>query len=217
MRITVATFFLACATSLSSAQASSQSASRLDVKLPQTSLMYSCLEAPFLSISVSTPRHNTFVDVALRVVDPQHRTAGYGANDHPIPKSSYGRVIEMPRHADVSKAVAVEICDAMEGKYELTVWEHSKAEYRVHVRGMDANHHFTDILYPIPEEGRVCRYMFQYRLDTDETIRWLDGQGRMLPFPEKPACTPVQRASLTQRPSPLTVSPRWVPLVTRNE
>src|SRR5512146_1109283 len=52
----------------------------------KSSLMYSCLESEFLSVSAATHRHDAFVDVRLRLTDPQGRTAGSGNQERPIPK-----------------------------------------------------------------------------------------------------------------------------------
>jgi hypothetical protein len=38
-----------------------------------------------------------------------------------------------------------------------------------------------------------------FRPAEDYPIRWLDGEGHVLPIPQKPSCAPLQRASYEQR------------------
>lgn len=85
------------------------------VALPHESLGYNCLDQPFLSISVSVPRHDKFPNMDIGLVDPAGRTAGMEHRDHSIPHSQYGRVIEIPSLPELSKAVAIEICDPEPG------------------------------------------------------------------------------------------------------
>ena len=113
------------------------------VALPQTavnkytpSLRFSCVDTPFLSINVSAPHHDSFVNVELGLVDPKGRTAGANSADS-IPRSRYGRIVEVPSHPDMRKAIAVEICDAIQGKYVISVSEHGNFDYRLTVAGDD--------------------------------------------------------------------------------
>lgn len=78
------------------------------------SLRFACSNDPFLSVSVSSPRHDRFLNIELELVDPAGRKVGYSDENHPIPRSQYGKVVEIPSHPERSKAVAVEICGASE-------------------------------------------------------------------------------------------------------
>jgi hypothetical protein len=62
------------------------------------SLHFACLNDRFLSVSVSAPGHDRFVNVELGLIDPAGRKAGTSGDNHPIPRSQYGEVVEMPSH-----------------------------------------------------------------------------------------------------------------------
>src|SRR5450755_1716367 len=91
---------------------------------PRQSLRYSCLDKPFLTVSAYTAGHASFPDVALRLIDPLGRSSGTGSQAKRIPKTQYGRAIEMPKYATRSKAIAVEVCEAIQGDYLVMVSEH---------------------------------------------------------------------------------------------
>jgi hypothetical protein len=104
------------------------------------SLRYSCFDHPFLSVSAQVAEHEAFPDVDLRLTDPKGRNTGNGRQDRPIPNSHYGKIVEMPKHPERSKAVAVEVCDAIEGRYSFTVSEHGRGDYIVSVGGDDGKY-----------------------------------------------------------------------------
>jgi hypothetical protein len=160
------------------------------------SIHLSCLESPFLSVSAHTPRHDGFPDVEIRLTNPQGRSAGNGPHDNQIPKSQYGKVAEMPKRPNISKAVAVEVCDAIAGRYVIRVTEHGSAEYRITVRGggdkVDTN---AQILYLRPDGERTCEYRFYFLIaEGKAAIRWLDNGDHPLEFLRHPECGPVPRA-----------------------
>ena len=159
------------------------------------SLRFSCLNSGFLSVSAHTPQHDGFPDVDLRLVDPLGRTAGAGRNERPIPSSQYGKIFEIRQQPQKSRAVAVEICDAIPGRYVITILEHSDAEYRVTVRGEGARKTGMEglILYPAAEGNRTCRYKFDFVPKQKEVARWLDDRDRPLRPWEQPACSPIPR------------------------
>ena len=157
------------------------------------SLHFACLNDPFLSVSVSAPRHDRFVNVDLGLVDPTGRKAGTGDDNHPIPRSQYGKVVEMPSHPDSSKVVAVEICGAMPGTYLITLSEHGSFDYRLSVSGDDGSGsnqgNMTEPVHLHADGNRVCRYRFDFSMENSTvTIRWLDKDGRPLRFAERPTC-----------------------------
>jgi hypothetical protein len=163
------------------------------------SLHYSCLDSPFLKISAHFPRRDSFPAVEMRLTDPSGRNAGGTTDAHQIPNSHYGRIVEMPKQPDISKAVAIEICDARPGRYLMTTSERGGAEYRISVTGDDGkNENETQILYVrTAEDGRTCRYRFYFLMaDGKVAIRWLDDTNHPLRFGQQPDCDPGPRASL---------------------
>jgi hypothetical protein len=164
------------------------------------SLHLACLNDPFLSVSVSAPRHDRFIDIELGLIDPAGRKAGSGGNDnHPIPRSQYGKVVEIPSHPESSKAVAVEICGAMPGRYLISVSEHGTLDYRLTVRGDDGTEsNYGNESEPVnlhADGDRMCRYRFNLSMEDGYlAIRWLDSAGHPLKFSEHPTCDVVPRA-----------------------
>jgi hypothetical protein len=164
------------------------------------SLHFACLNDRFLSVSVSAPRHDRFIDIELGLLDPAGRKAGSGGNDnHPIPRSQYGKVVEIPPHPESSKAVAVEICDPMPGPYLISVSEHGTLDYRLTVTGDDgteSNHGNESEPVNLHADGdRMCRYRFNLSMENGYlAIRWLDSTGHPLKFSERPTCDVVPRA-----------------------
>src|SRR5207248_2181794 len=123
----------------------------------------SCSSA-FLSISAFHPRRDAFPSVDLRVTGPGGSTAGYGTHEKRIPNSTYGKVIELPKHPDRSKVVAVEICNAPRGEYELSVADHDTDGYFIGIRAStpddleEINTHICG-----GTRQRACRYRFIFR------------------------------------------------------
>ena len=161
------------------------------------SIHLSCHDSPFLSISAQTPRRDNFPDVELRLTDPLGRHAGSGSHDHQIPNAQYGKIVEIPtRRPSLSKAVAVEVCNAIAGRYIFTVTEHGKAEYRVSVSGADGKYLVVSEVLNLSADGdRTCQYRFLFSMPKSKAnIRWLDNKDRPLAFLQHPVCAPVPRA-----------------------
>ncbi len=139
------------------------------------SLKYSCHNKPFLSVSAYAAGHASFPDVDLRLVDPSGRSSGKGSEGKRIPNSHYGKVIEMPSHPASSKAVAVEVCDAIEGDYIVVVSEHSKGEYGFAVsadNGGTGNEAMGTTFHGLRD--RTCKYEFRFLMKgRPVTLRWL--------------------------------------------
>jgi hypothetical protein len=151
-----------------------------------------------MSVSVSVPRHDRFVNVELELVDPTGRKAGGGDKNHTIPRSQYGKVVEMPSHPDRSKTVAVEICGAMPGLYLITLSEHGRLDYQLAVRGDDGTGsnkgNETEAVNLHADGDRTCRYRFNFSMENGyAAIRWLDTNGYPLKFGERPTCDAVPR------------------------
>jgi len=163
------------------------------------SLRYSCFDKPFLSISGHSPKHDRFPDIELEVRDTSGAQAGYGKYERRIPESRYGRVAEIPKAPEHSRAVAVEVCNAKAGRYTFTVYEHGNFPYRISVTGDDGRNsnegNETQIIYRQPNQGTACRFSFDFLMsDGKVTIHWLDKENRPLPFAVAPSCEPVPRA-----------------------
>lgn len=177
------------------------------------SLRQSCSDAPFLSITASAPRHDSFVNVELGLVDPKGRTAGMDRGDS-IPRSQYGKIVELPLHPERSKVIAIEICDAVPGTYLISIAEHGDFDYRLTVTG-DAGPTSDSFSEPVnlhADGYRLCRFRFNFRMikrnaaiePLDKTgrpspigefpIKWLDKTGHPLPFGEFPICEPIPTA-----------------------
>ena len=174
-----------------------------NVSFPQTaagnrsqSLRYSCVDDDtFLSVSASAPRHDSFVNVELSLVDPQGRTAGRDRQGESIPRSQYGKVVEIPTRPDNSKAIAVEVCRAMPGAYLVSVSEHGKFDYRLTVRGENKTVMEAEPVNLHADGDRVCHFRFDFQPGKGKAvIQWVDRAGHPLPFLEHPTCEVVPRA-----------------------
>lgn len=164
------------------------------------SLHYSCLDDPFLSVTASTPKHDAFVDMDLRLTDPAGRTVGSGTHVNAIPRSSYGRIVALPSHREIpSKAIAVEVCSPQQGIYSLRVAERQAGEYRLTVQGVPGSGGKSSTAQPYhlkAETGRACEYKFRYSVvDGRASVYFLDLQGNpLLPGMGSPPCTTARRA-----------------------
>ena len=139
------------------------------------SLRYSCSNKPFLSVSAYTAGHANFPDVELRLIDPLGRSSGNGSDGKRIPKTQNGRVIEIPKNAKRSKAIAVEVCDAMQGDYLVVVSEHGKEEYGLGISANDGgtgNEAMGSAFHSLP--NRTCKFQFRFLMkDHSVTLRWV--------------------------------------------
>jgi len=139
------------------------------------SLRYSCLGKPFLSVSAYAAGHASFPDVDLRLIDPLGRSSGNGSEGKRIPKTQYGRVIEIPKNAKQSKAIAVEVCEAMQGDYVVVVSEHGKEEYGLSIRADDGgsgNGGMGSAFYPV--QNRTCKFELRVLMEYHSVkLRWL--------------------------------------------
>lgn len=162
------------------------------------SLRYTCFDSAFLSVSVSAPRHDSFVNVELGLTDPKGRTAGMDHGNSSIEGSRYGKVVEMPSHPESSKAVAVEICGAIPGMYLISVSEHGNFDYRLTVDGDDGtrtNQGNESQPVNLHADGeRLCRFRFNLQMAKGKLeIDWIDTTGRPLALGEFPHCEPIPR------------------------
>jgi hypothetical protein len=156
-------------------------------------LQLSCFDNPFLSVSVSAPRHDSFVNVDVGLVDPKGRSVGSGHHGPAIPRSQYGKVVDAPQHPEMTKAVAVEICGALPGVYLISVREHGNLDYRLTVRGDDGTRsnqgNEAQFVNLHADSDRVCHYRFDFRMVKGTVgIQWLDNTGHPLASADSPTC-----------------------------
>jgi|GEM_PF-3877390 len=170
------------------------------VSTEQKPFRLSCPQSSFLSIAVSTPLGDRFPNLELGVVDPLGRTLGYGQDEHVIPSSRYVRTIQLPELPDRSKAVVIEVCNAVAGFYVVSVAEHSNLEYELSVSADDGTGsntgNDTEPVSLTAEANRLCHYGFRLNVKKTAavTIRWLDRTGHALPFGQAPGCEAVPRS-----------------------
>jgi hypothetical protein len=157
------------------------------------SLSLSCLENSFLGVFAHVASHESFPHVELRLIDPSGRNLGASVQAQQGKDVHYGRVFQLPKHPDHSKAVALEICNAVSGRYVLTVVESGNERYQISVTGEDGKTgNETRILYLHSDGDKTCTYRFSFLMaDGKVAIRWLDSADHPLPFAKKPDCEPV--------------------------
>ncbi len=166
-------------------------AKRVEPK-PRASLRFSCFKKPFLSVSLHTPKRDRFPEVELRLTDPRGRS-GDGAGAKRIPKSQSGRVNDVPGHPTLTKAVAVEVCDAIQGDYSVIVSGHEDQRYLMTISADDGrlgNEAMSSDLNI--HRDRTCRYWFRFSMGSGHaTVHWLEGTNHMQAG--EPLCEPVPR------------------------
>jgi hypothetical protein len=158
---------------------------------PALSLRYSCFEKPFLSVSMYVlPHRDIFPDVELRLIDPRGRALG-SAKQRRVLKFRSGKVIEIAKQPTRSKAVAAEVCGAMQGDYSLVVSEHENGQYRIAVRADDGgtgNESMTAGV--LTRRGRTCTYPFRVLMsDHSVSVKWLGSTDHVQTFLPDPSCT----------------------------
>ncbi len=151
------------------------------------SLRFSCNNRPFLSISVSTMNRDSFPEVELKLKDPNGKAVGAGGAGKAVPNSQYGRVVEIPK-IPRTKAIAIEICDSIQGDYEVTLRElDSGSQYRLSVRADDGRNTNTGNISRTSyyeSKGRLCRFGMRVRFEKDDAlIYWLNDSGDTTPQP----------------------------------
>jgi hypothetical protein len=101
----------------------------------QASLALECIGKPFLSITARTKSRDTFPSVGLLLTDPLGRTKGIAAQGTGIPHSRYGEIVQIPSQPQRSRALAIEVCGAEQGAYEVVVTEQGGEPYVLDVTG----------------------------------------------------------------------------------
>jgi hypothetical protein len=143
------------------------------------SLLFSCLERPFVSISASRPNHDALPPVSISVSDPSGRTVGPEPRQDNDWEATYGPVIQIPKMPQRSIAIAAEVCGATEGVYNITVTESGKGRYRLTADASIPNAQAEAlILRHAGRPGRVWHYKVEFRREGDKVVlRWLDKNG----------------------------------------
>ncbi|MGO8795865.1 MAG: hypothetical protein ACLQLC_13665 [Candidatus Sulfotelmatobacter sp.] len=160
------------------------------------SLAAQCDEKPFLSVAAHTRERNVIPTIDLTLSDPSHRMQGKDVRGTVIPESRYGGVVQIPSMANRSTVLAIEVCNAERGVYEIQVKEHGDEPYGLDVTAIDPETHETMLLHHIAQDGRVLRYKFIFKLDGKkhparetskcgelpcapdfDAVMWLDSQG----------------------------------------
>jgi hypothetical protein len=144
------------------------------------SLALHCFEKSFLSVSARTRSRDVIPTVKLSLTDPLGRRQGELARSPQIPTSSYGEIVQIPRLPDRSRALAIEVCDAEQGVYQLKVEEHGDEPYVLDVTAQAPNAGIIPslLLHHIAREGRIGHYRFTLKIAKEKVdIRWLDQAG----------------------------------------
>jgi hypothetical protein len=144
------------------------------------SLALHCFDKTFVSVSVRTRTRNVVPTVKLSLADPLGRRQGERARSPQIPNSSYGEIVQLPKLPDRSRALAIEVCDAEQGVYHLTVGEHGDEPYVVDVTAQSPNAGTIPslLLHHIAQEGRIFHYRFTLKTTKEQVdIMWLDKAG----------------------------------------
>lgn len=155
------------------------SESAQDSAQTKQSLAFSCLDKSFLSVDALTLERDSFPAVQLTLTDPQGRTAGGDSTGEPIPDSSYGKIVQLPKYPQRSKALAIEVCNAEQGVYELNVRELGNASYIIIASASgNTDNGSSAILNHVGRKGRIRQYKFKFTIKGRQlNLNWLDGQG----------------------------------------
>lgn len=155
------------------------------------SLLYSCSDKLFLSVSVATLDRRHFPDDQFKLTDPAGRALGLGAKHKPFAKARYGRVIGIRSNPARSKAIAAEICGAMQGDYVVDVSEHGSEKYRLGVSANEgsADSDSTESIF-LPRQGQTCTVKFRVRMIEPHivNVRWLRNADNVQTSEPDPAC-----------------------------
>ena len=152
-----------------------------DPAAPVKSTRFSCFDKTFLSVAASRRERDHIPRVDISLTDPLGRVAGATkTKSKKIPTASYKPVFELPDVPAQSTVLAIEVCDAPLGTYEVTLNEIGDEPYRltVHADG-NADNSETLALYHTSRVGRARRYRFVLRIEKPKLLlSWLDKQGK---------------------------------------
>lgn len=122
----------------------------------------------------------------MTLVDPSGRSQGkqqIGASaTQVIPNSHYSAIQQIPGFSRPTLARAVQICDADQGVYSLTVQERGTEPYHLSITASakGAIDQVTLALKHVSRKGRVRKYRFIFTVERDHVIlSWLDQDGKL--------------------------------------
>lgn len=155
-------------------------------------------------IDVSSVHRDTFPPIELMLRDPKGRTIGAGSSGKRIPHSQYGRVYQVPEKSSRSSVIAAEVCDTVQGNYEVTVRElDSGSAYRLSVAVDDGKNGNTARDSSYVTRLRVCRFGMRIKFEHDNaSVYWLDGSGVTTKRPPCPDRKYSRRRRLIDRKKP---------------
>jgi len=147
--------------------------------LQQSSLETQCENSSFLSISARTRTRETAPHVELLLRDSSGRVQGQGVRIGEIPMSRYAEIVQLPRDPQKSRALAIEVCNAEVGLYEIEIKEKGTEPYVLDVTASGEGQNIQSMfLHHIARNGVTRRYRFVFRRDNASAIlRWLDENG----------------------------------------
>jgi len=144
-----------------------------------------CFDLPSRSVTVHTPTRDSSPAIMLLLTDPLGRTAGESSSGRRIPDSSYGAINQIPNRPNVhSRALAVEVCNAKEGIYEIRVDEKSSERYALEISAESpaAGNGVSLLLHHIARKDRTRTYHFVFRVENHILVlRWIDSHGHEIP------------------------------------
>lgn len=151
---------------------------------PRDSLELSCVDRNYIGVLAETRDRKTIPSVQMTLVDPLGRSQGkqqIGASaTQVIPNSQYSAIQQIPGFSRPTLARAVQICDADQGVYSLTVQERGTEPYHLSVTASaKAIDQVTLPLKHMSRKGRVRKYRFIFTVERDHvTLSWLDQDGK---------------------------------------
>lgn len=158
---------------------------------PSLSLLHSCSDKLFLSVSVATLDRRHFPDIQFKLTDPAGTALGSGVKRKPFAKARYGRVIGIRSNPAKSKAIAAEMCGAMQGDYVVDLSEQGSEKYRLDVSA-DEGRYDSDSMESIflPRPGQTCTVKFRVRMIEPHivNVRWLRNADNVQTSEPDPAC-----------------------------
>jgi len=146
------------------------------------SLAHHCFDAPFVGVYARTKNRDSAPGLQLWLIDPLNRSAGEPTSGERIPDSTYGEVVQIVKLPEHSKALAVEVCNAHEGTYEIKLEEKTSEPYVLDISGNgDVAVSSSLLLHHIPSR-RTLHYRFTFHIKGRKVLLfWLDEQGREVP------------------------------------
>ncbi len=109
--------------------------------------------------------HTRFPDVELRLIDPLGRSLGNSSEGKRIPNAQYGRVIDIPNNATGSKAIAAEVCEAIQGDYLVVISVHSKGKYGLSVHADDGGNGNESMATGVDTLYSTCKFEFRFLMN----------------------------------------------------